>query len=107
MNTCIYTILNELILDILTTIFISEDLEFPPRLVFNQSLKDFEEAKRLVFQEVNPAIPGKVIYEIQCIFGLTHGHMREWASNIIVNQLEGCIGSLMTSFLKFVLWVYS
>ena len=50
---------------ILTTIFISEDLEFPPRLVFNQSLKDFEEAKnfRLVFQEVNPAIPGKVIYE--------------------------------------------
>ena len=57
LNTYIYTILNELILDILTTIFISKDLEFPPRLVFNQILKDFEEAKnsRLVFQEVNPA----------------------------------------------------
>ena len=56
LNTFICTILNKLILDILTTIFISEDLEFPPKLVFNQSLKYFEEAKnfRLVFQEVNP-----------------------------------------------------
>ena len=51
LNTCIYTIVNKLRLDILTTIFRSEDLEFPPRLVFNQSLKDFEKAKnfRLVF----------------------------------------------------------
>ena len=100
LNTCIYKILNELILDILTTIVGSEDFEFPPRLVFNQSLKYFEEAKnfRLVFQEINPAIPRKVINESQCIFGLTHGHMREWASNITVDQLEGCIGSL-----KFVL----
>ena len=100
MNTYIFTILNEIILYILTTIFISKDLEFPPRMVFNQSLKDFEEAK-------NPAIPGKVINESQCIFGLTHGHMREWARNITVGQLEGCRGSLMTSSLKFVLWVFS
>src|SRR5713226_2948524 len=109
LNTCIFTILNELRLDILTTIFRSEDLEFPPILVFNQSLKDFEEAKnfRLVFQEVNPTIPRKVINKSQCIFGLTHGHMREWASNITVDQLEGCRGSLMNSSLKFVLWVFS
>ena len=87
LNTYICTILNKLRLDILTTIFRSEDFEFPPRLVFNQSVKDFEEAKnfRFVFQEVNPAIPRKVIYESQCIFGLNHGHMREWARNITVN----------------------
>ena len=74
LNTCIYKILNELIFDILTTIFISEDLEFPPRLVFNQSLKDFEEAKnfKLMLQELNPTVPRKFIYEVQCIFGLTH-----------------------------------
>ena len=61
LNICIFTILNELRLEILTTIVISKDLEYPPRLVFNQTLKDFEEAKnfKLVFQEVNPAIPGK------------------------------------------------
>ena len=66
LNTYIFTILNELVPDILATIFIFEDLEFPPRLVFNQSLKDFEEAKkfRLMLQEVNPTVPGKVIYEI-------------------------------------------
>ena len=89
LNTHIFTILNELRLDILTTIVRSEDLEFPPKLVFNQSLKDFEEAKnfRLVFQEVNLAIPGKVMYEIQCIFGLTHGNIREWDRNITVDQL--------------------
>ena len=53
--------MDEIILEILITIVRSEDLEFPPRLVFNQSLKDFEEAKKfkLVFQEVNPAVPGK------------------------------------------------
>ena len=105
MNTCIFTILNEIRLDILTTIVRSEDLEFPPKLVFNQSLKDFEEAKnfRLVFQEVNPAIPRKVINESQCIFGLTHGHMMEWVKKITVDQLEGCRGSLITSSLKFML----
>ena len=65
LNTCIFTIINELRLEIITTIFIFEDLEFPPKLVFNQSLKDFEEAKNfiLVFQEVNPTITRKVIYE--------------------------------------------
>ena len=78
-------------------------------MVFNQSLKDFEEAKnfRLVFQEVNPSIPGKVVYEIQLIFVLNHGNMREWANNITVDQLKRCRGSLMTSSLKFMLWVFS
>ena len=90
MNTCIFTILNELRLDILTTIVRYEDLEFPPILVFNQSLKDFEEDKnfRLMLQEVNPTIPGKVIYEFQCIFGLTHWNMRKWTRNITVDQLK-------------------
>ena len=46
MNTCIFIILNDLKLDILTTIARSEDLEFPPRLVFNQGSKDFEEVKK-------------------------------------------------------------
>ena len=65
LNTYICTILNEIRLEILTTIVKFEDLEFPPKLVFDQSIKDFEEAKnfRLLFQEVNPAKPGKVIYE--------------------------------------------
>ena len=49
MNTYIFTILNELIFDILTTIVISEDLESPPRLVFNQGLEDFEEVKNFRF----------------------------------------------------------
>ena len=40
----------------------------------------YNDGFRIVFQEVNPAIPGKVINESQCIFGLTHGHMREWDS---------------------------
>ena len=74
--------MNEIRIDILTTIVRSKDLEFSPRLVFNQILKDFEEAKnfRLMLQEVNPTIlrklnptiPRKVIYEAPCIFGLTH-----------------------------------
>ena len=91
LDTCIIAMLDELKLDILTTIVRSEDLESPPRLIFNQGLKDFEEAKnfRLMFQEVNPTIPGKFIYEFQCIFGLTHSHMRKWASNITVDQLKG------------------
>ena len=101
--------MDEIRLDILTTISISEDLEFPPRLVFNQSFKDFEEDKnfRLVFQEINPAVPGKVIYEFQCIFVLTHLHMRKCSSNITVDQLKRCRGSLVTSFLKFMLSVFS
>ena len=45
LDTCIFAILDEIKIEILTTIARSEDLEFPPRLVFNQSLKDFEEAK--------------------------------------------------------------
>ena len=45
MNTYIFTILNELRLDILTTILKFEDLDSPPTLVFNQGLKDFEEVK--------------------------------------------------------------
>ena len=45
MNTCIFIIFNELILEILTAIVRYEDLESPPRLVFNQGLKDFEEVK--------------------------------------------------------------
>ena len=64
-------------------------LSFLPDWFSNQSLKDFEEAKnfRLVFQEVNPAIPGKLIYESQCIFGLTHGHMREGpATSLWINS---------------------
>ena len=42
LNTCICTIVNKLSLDILTTIFRPEYLEFSSTLVFNQSLEDFE-----------------------------------------------------------------
>ena len=54
LTTCIFTILNELRLDIHTTIVRFEDLEFPPRLVFNQGSKDFEEVKniRLTLEEI-------------------------------------------------------
>ena len=38
LDTCIFTIMDELRLDILTTITRSEDLEFPPRLVKNLRL---------------------------------------------------------------------
>ena len=67
LDICIFAILDELRIDILTTILISKDLESPPKLVFNQTLKDFEEAKnfRLMLQEVNPTIPRKLIYEGQ------------------------------------------
>ena len=37
--------IDEIRLDILSNIVISEDLEFPPILVFNQGYKDFEEVK--------------------------------------------------------------
>ena len=40
MDTSILAILDELRIDILTTIVISEDLEFPPRLFFNQGSID-------------------------------------------------------------------
>ena len=39
--------MDELRIYILTTIIISEDLDFPPKLVFNQGSKDFEEVKKL------------------------------------------------------------
>ena len=45
LNTYIFAILNELILDIPTTIVISEDLEFPPILVFNQGSKYLKRSK--------------------------------------------------------------
>ena len=53
--------MDELRLNILTTIFRYEDLEFPPRLVLNQGSKDLEEVKnfRLVLQEIDPTIPEK------------------------------------------------
>ena len=44
-DTFIFAILDEIRLDILTTIVRFEDLEFPPRLVFNQGSKDFEDVK--------------------------------------------------------------
>ena len=48
LNTCIYTIINKFTLDILTTIFKSDDLESSPRLVFNQGPKYFEEVKNFI-----------------------------------------------------------
>ena len=45
LDTYIFEILDELRIEILTTIVRSKDLEFPPRLVFNQGSKDFEEVK--------------------------------------------------------------
>ena len=109
MNTYIYTILNELRLDIITTIVRSKDLEFPPILVFNQGSKDFEEFEkfRLMLYEVNPTLPRKLIYEGHCKFVLTHGNMREWTKNFTMDQLKRFRGFLMTSSLIFVLWVFS
>ena len=109
LDTFIFSILNELGFDIFTTIFISKDLESPPRLVLNQGSKYLEEVKkyRLVLYEIDPKIPRKVIYEGECIFCLTHGHMRKWTSNVTVYKLKGCRGSLMTSSLIFVLRVFS
>ena len=45
LDTYIFTILDEIRLDILTTIFRSKDLDFPPRLVLNQGSKDVEEVQ--------------------------------------------------------------
>ena len=50
MDTCIFTIMDEIRLDILSTIVISEDLEFPPRLVLNQGSKDLEEVKNVILK---------------------------------------------------------
>ena len=84
LDTYMFAILDELRIDLLTTIVRPEDLEFPPKLVFNQGSKDFEEVKnfRLMLKEVNPTMPGKVIYEVECIFVLNHGHMMEWTNNV-------------------------
>ena len=46
LDTCIFTIINEIRLEILTTIIIYEDLEFPPKLVFNQGLENLEVVKK-------------------------------------------------------------
>ena len=57
--------MDEIKIDIFSTIFISEDLDFPLKLVLNQGSKNLEEVKtlRLMLQEVKPAVPGKFIYE--------------------------------------------
>ena len=47
MDACIFTIMDEIRLDILSIIIISEDIEFPSRLVLNQGSKDLEEVKNL------------------------------------------------------------
>ena len=101
--------MNEIILDMLTTIIISEDLEFPSILVLNQGFENLEEVKnfRLVLEEVNPTVSRKVIYEGKEIIFLTHGHMRKKTSNFIVDELKRCRGSLMTDSLILMLWVFS
>ena len=78
--------MDELRLDILTTIFRSEDLESLPKLFLNQGSKDLEEVKnfRLMIYEVDPTLLGKFIYEGECIFGFNHGNMRESTNNFIV-----------------------
>ena len=65
LDSCIFMIMDEMSLDILTTNIYSEDLEFPPRLVLNQGFKILEEVKnfRLDFKEVNPIVSGKFIYK--------------------------------------------
>ena len=47
LDACIFTIINELRLDIFTIIIRSKDLEFPPRLVLNQGLETFKWSKTL------------------------------------------------------------
>ena len=92
LDTCIFTIINELRLDIFITIIGSEDLEFPSKLVLNQGLENLvlEKKSMLEFKEVNPTVPGKSIYERKDILGLTHGHMREWTNNVTVKELKRC-----------------
>ena len=45
LDTYILAIMDEIRLEIIMTIVRFEDIEFPPRLVFNQGSKDFEEVK--------------------------------------------------------------
>ena len=84
-------------------------LSFLPDWFSTKALKALKRSKNsdLCFSLVNPTILVKVIYEGQCIFGLTHGHMRKWTSNVTMDQLKRCRGSLMTSSLKFVLSLFS
>ena len=65
LDTCIFTIFNEIKLYIFTTIIISKDIDFPPRLVLNQGLENLQVLRnfRLEFKEVNPIEPIKFIYE--------------------------------------------
>ena len=90
MNTFIFTIINELILDIFTTIIRSEENESPPILVLNQGLENLKVEKnfRLEFKEVNPTEPGKLIYESKEILGLNNGNMREGTNNVTVDELK-------------------
>ena len=92
LNTCIFTILNELKLDILTTIVISEDLEFPPRLVFNQILKDFEEAKKfrlmLVSWNISPPVDSKVFHWYEWFISRTNRGQRLKTLPICCRYLE-------------------
>ena len=46
LDTFIFTIMDEIRLDILSTIFIAEYLEFPPRPILNQGSKDLEEVNK-------------------------------------------------------------
>ena len=48
MDTHIFTIMDEIILETLTSIIIFEDIEFPPRLVLNQGSKDLKEVKNFI-----------------------------------------------------------
>ena len=45
LDTYIFTIIDELRLEIITTLIISKDLESPPILVLNEGSKDLEEVK--------------------------------------------------------------
>ena len=62
MDTCIFKIMDEIKLDILSIIIIYEYLEFPPKLVLNQGFKNLEEVKNFIleFKEVNSTVPIKV-----------------------------------------------
>ena len=55
LHTYVFTIINELGLDIFTTIIRYEDLEFPPRLVLNQGLENIE-VVRNCWNILNPLI---------------------------------------------------
>ena len=109
LNTCIFTIINELRIKIFTTIIRFEDLESPPILVLNQGLENLvvEKNSRLEFKEVNPTIPRNFIYEGKKKLGLTYGHMREGTIHVTMDELKRCWGSLMTDSLILMLWMFS